>query len=275
MLPEPNTNEPPGRAGRMGLQDEGTHGIRGIAERAFSRFRALDSPRRSPSRPQTTLVTALHREPGARLRVLIVDDQRMIRDMLARELARESDIEIAGTAGDPEELLRTAASLRPDVVLMDVQLAGRTSCGAADRLRAILPDVVIVFLADRWPDSVIERAMRVEASGYLSKSESFEFLVEAIRQGAAGHTTVPDGMRNRLADGEERGAATRMATLTQREQQALEFIAQGYAKKQIAVAMGVSLKTVESHTTKLMKKLDIHDRVELTRFAIREGLVAV
>ncbi len=212
-------------------------------------------------------------EPNERLRVLVVDDQRMFRDMLARELAREPDLDIVGTISDPTDLSRIAEDLRPDVVLMNVHLAGRTSCDAADRLRHSLPDVVIIFLADFYADTMIERALHVSASGYLSKSESYELLLDAIRKGAAGETTVPDAVRSRFLAGD--GNSTRRSTLTHREQEVLELIAQGLAKKQIASAMGVSIKTIESHTSKLMKKLDIHDRVELTRFAIREGLVPV
>lgn len=209
--------------------------------------------------------------------VLVVDDHAMVRDMLARQLGAEPDLAVLATAANADEALAQAARLSPDVVLMDIDMPGMHCFDAARSLQSLCPRTRVVFLSAFFHDRYIEQALSVRAWGYITKTESEQSLLQAIRKVASGSTyfspavqarMVIDGPVPRLAA----QASTRASTLSQRELQVLRYLTRGLAKKQIALQMQISMNTVHRHVQSLMTKLDIHDRVELTRFAIREGL---
>ncbi len=151
---------------------------------------------------------------------------------------------------------------------------------AVRRITAVQPQTRIVFLSGFVNDSYIKEALAVRARGYVVKREALETVVVAVRQVAAGGVFFSDEVQARIvvnsgSVGLATAERTRASTLTLRETEILRYIARGLAKKQIGNIMNISVKTVDSHVVKLMNKLDIHDRVELTRFAIRERLVEV
>ena len=212
-----------------------------------------------------------------RSRIVLVDDHALIRDSLGQVLGSDPDIQVVGTATNGEEAVEITLALRPSIVLMDIHMPGISCFDAASRIMVLRPATRIVFVTAFVSDRYIEEALRVNARGFLTKTEPVAQLVAAVKQVAAGKVYFSPDVRSRIvADTTgvrlaSRGR-TRLASLSPRELDVLLYLARGMAKKEIAHTMHISVKTVEGHTQKLMTKLDVHDRVELARLAIREGL---
>ncbi|MEL7474160.1 MAG: response regulator transcription factor [Planctomycetota bacterium] len=211
------------------------------------------------------------------VRVLLVDDHAMVRQALSERLEREPGLTVVGTASEGDEALEMAGETRPEVVCLDIDMPGRLCFDVARDLMATYDGLRVLFVSAFFHDSYIEDALRVRAHGYVTKGQSLGQIVHAVKEVAAGRMYFSDDVRDRLvvdSSGVRLGASstTRLATLTQREREVLRYIARGLSKKDIAAMMGLSVKTIENHTANLMIKLKIHDRVELARFAIREGL---
>lgn len=212
------------------------------------------------------------------IRVVMIDDHAMLRDSLATWLEQESDIEIVAVAGDAGAGLEMVIDTMPDIVLMDIDMPGMSCFEAARQITRQLPDVRIIFLSAFTNDSYIEQALTVQARGYLAKREEASVIVDAVRTVARGGVHFSPEVRNRIVVDDnhawldEDSQATRGSKLTVRELEVLRYIARGLAKKEIGATMDLSVKTVENHSNNIMAKLDIHNRVDLTRYAIREGL---
>jgi DNA-binding NarL/FixJ family response regulator len=216
----------------------------------------------------------------SKTRILMVDDHALVRQALCDRLEKEATLEVVGTASTADEAIVIVAEARPDIVLMDIDMPGMICFDAAQRIAGIVPEVRLAFLSAFFHDSYIEQALKVRARGYLTKIEPLDTLVAAIHEIARGGVYFSDEVKSRLVlerDGVKLAGAgqTRASTLTKRELEVLRYIARGMSKKEIASTMHLSVKTIENHSNNLMSKLDIHDRVELTRFAIREGLAGV
>lgn len=209
--------------------------------------------------------------------VLMVDDHALVRSTLAAWLETSPDIRVVGEAANADAALALAADLRPDVVLLDIDMPGLLAFEAARIMRSRTPESRIIVLSAFLHDHYIEQALAVEASGYLTKGQPPAALADAIRVVAAGGVFFSPEVQSRLvidAKGVRlsNSPSSRLSTLTPRELEVLRYLARGLSKKEIAQVMHLSAKTVDNHSTSLMSKLDIHDRVELARFAIREGL---
>ncbi len=210
--------------------------------------------------------------------VLLVDDHVMVVDVLRDRLQREPNLEVVATASNGNEAIQCVREHGPDVVVMDVVMPGPPSFATAKQIRALRDETSIVFLSGQCTDRYIEDALAIRASGFVMKTEPPQAIVTAIRRAAQGETYYSPEIRKRLVPpGSERTedegwAATPLATLTPKEREILQYLARGYSKRQIAEAMHRAYSTIDSHAGRLMAKLDIHDRVELARFAIREGL---
>jgi DNA-binding NarL/FixJ family response regulator len=217
-------------------------------------------------------------------RVFIVDDHALLRDMLRGRLENEPDLEVIGVAKNAGEALGEIGRLQPDVVLMDIDMPGLGCFDAAKTIKTSLsPGTRIIFLSAFSHDRYIDDALAVGASGYVTKDEPPDVVIRAVRLAAAGGAyfspkvetrLVVDGKGLRLAEVPQ-SMKSRTSLLTRREIEVLRYIARGMTKKEIANTMHLSVKTVDHHCTSLMAKLDIHDRVALARFAIREGLADV
>ncbi len=209
--------------------------------------------------------------------ILLVDDHAMVRNTLAQSLQGATDIRIAGTAENAESAIAEAVRLRPDVIVMDIDMPGMIVFEAARIIRTRCPETRIIFLSAFFHDRYIEQALAAEASGYVTKSEPLDALLRAIRGAAAGRPYYSREILSRLVI-TPNGAAlpkeqqSRASSLTPRELEVLRYLARGLAKKEIAHLMHISANTVNRHTDSLMGKLDIHDRVQLAGYAIREGL---
>jgi len=210
--------------------------------------------------------------------VLIADDHDLLRDVLTRRISEEPGLRVVGAVGDASAALAESLRLRPDLVLMDIDMPGVSAFDAAREIRERLPDTRVTFLSAYVRDGFISQALAVRASGYLTKGQSAEDLVGCIRTALGGGTCFSPEVEGRLEIGASGVGLTpkhrcRLDLLTAREKQVLSYIARGMSKKEIARVAGMSVKTVDHHCQHIMEKLDLHDRVVLTRFAIREGLV--
>ena len=219
------------------------------------------------------------KSPGLK-KILLVDDHTLMRESLRDRSFQEQDLEVVGSASSADEAVELAGQLSPDVVVMDIDMPGRLCFDAACDIVAMSPEVRMVYLSAFFNDRYIRDALRAHAVSYLTKDESPEVVVDAIRQAAEGLAYFSPNVRDRLVVGpdntitlEDDGSpTTKTDMLTRRELEMLRYLARGMSKKEIAATIHRSYGTVDKHVEKLMNKLDIHDRVELTRFAIREGL---
>ena len=212
--------------------------------------------------------------------VLIADDHAMFAQTLANWLGATADMRVVDIVGRTEDAINQAVEHSPDVVLMDIDMPGLSCFEAARTIRAQCPDTRIIFLSAFYHDRYIEQAMAVQAWGYITKSEPEDSVVKAIRKVSADVAYFSPEVKARIVVDSRgarfaRRARSRVSTLTEREMEVLRYLARGMAKKEIAHTMHISVNTVNRHTTSLMSKLDIHDRVELARYAIREGLADV
>lgn len=209
-----------------------------------------------------------------KITILLVDDHALVRGALAERLNREPDLLVVGCAGSADEAICKATECRIDIILMDIDMPGLNCFEAAKRLGVICPKARLIFLSAFKHDRYIEQALEVKAHGYLTKRESPEKVVAAIREVAAGGAYFSKEVQSRIIV-DEAGAnlpRSRVSKLTPRELEVLQYIARGYGKREIGNIMNLSTKTIENHTTSLMARLRIHDRVDLARFAFREGL---
>ncbi len=214
--------------------------------------------------------------PGS-VRILLADDHMLVRDVLSERLNRESGFSVVAKAVNAEQAIAMCATHAPDIVLMDIDMPGLICFDAAERIMSLHMKTRIIFLSAFFNDRYIEQALRIKARGYVTKREPPEVVVAAVREVSAGGIFFSRDVRERMIIGDDgvrlvEDAATRSSTLTPRELEVLRYVARGLSKKEIASTMSISVKTIENHCGSLMTKLDIHDRVVLARYAIREGL---
>ncbi|MGI9641410.1 MAG: response regulator [Acidimicrobiia bacterium] len=211
--------------------------------------------------------------------VLVVDDHALVREMLADRISSERGMLVTAQAATSDDAVRLCRALTPDVVLLDIDLPGISAFDAARTMMDSEEPPRIIFLSAFIQDGYIAQALAVRAAGYLSKATPPPEVMDAIRTVAAGRTAMCAEVLDRLIlDGAPTeqgvGAGARHTLLTQREREVVALIATGLQQKQVATQMGISIKTVQTHLAHAMDKLEIHDRVELARYAIREGLAA-
>ncbi len=215
------------------------------------------------------------------IRVLCVDDHSFLIEGLAARFDLESDLEFVGSLPNAERLVSEVKESRPDIVLLDIEMPGPDPFEAADDLRRQCPDVRTVFLSAYVRDHYISAAVKAGAWGYFSKSEDADTIVKGIRRVAGGDFAFSPKVQERCrpARGAKRGQvvppSSKLEALTSREQEVLRMIGKGLTRSEIAETMCRSPKTIDGHRESIMEKLAIHDRAELVRFAIREGLVEV
>ena len=210
--------------------------------------------------------------------VMVVDDHPMWRDGVSRDLT-EAGFRVTATADAVGAATRRAGAVHPDVVLMDMQLPDGTGAEATPEILRVSPDSrILVLSASAERDDVLD-AIKAGATGYLVKSASAEELIDAVRATAAGQAVFTPGLAG-LVLGEFRRIAHAPAerdephrpALTDRETEVLRMVAKGLSAKQIATRLSLSHRTVENHVQSTLRKLQLANRVELTRYAIEQGL---
>ncbi|GAA3149260.1 response regulator transcription factor [Planomonospora alba] len=208
------------------------------------------------------------------MRVMVVDDHPMWRDAVARDLA-EAGYEVVAAVGEGRQALRAAAAVRPGLVVLDLRLPDLSGVEVARGLAAAEPPPrVLVLSASGEQDDVLE-AVKAGASGYLLKSASREEFLDAVRRTAEGDAVFTPGLAG-LVLGEYRRLAAQPAPargprLTERETEVLRLVAKGLSYRQIAERLVLSHRTVQNHVQNTLNKLQLHNRVELVRYAIEQG----
>jgi DNA-binding NarL/FixJ family response regulator len=210
--------------------------------------------------------------------VLIVDDHQMMRDALVTILERHKDIKIVGQASDGREGAEIAEKLKPDVVTLDVAMPNLNGLDAARHIRRKSASTRIIMLTAYEEDLYIQHALEAGVDGYVSKNSAAETLAKAVREVAKGEKAYSPNVKKRIpqyekSDGGRKLLRRKSDTLTAREIEVLQLIAEGNANKQTADKLGISIKTVEKHRQAVMNKLHIHDTAGLTRYAISAGMV--
>lgn len=208
--------------------------------------------------------------------VLIVEDHALFRSGLRQLLAIEPDLRVAGEAGDGLSAIRLARALRPDLVLLDISMPELNGVDALPRLREVAPEARILIVSMHATPSHVRAALKAGADGYLLKTaDEDEFLV-AIRALLRGRkyisTELTGSMIISYVDGAA-DAASKAETLTPKEKMVLKLVAEGNSNKDIAAKLNLSVKTIDTHRASFMKKLDLHNVREVTRFAMQNGLV--
>lgn len=208
--------------------------------------------------------------------ILLVDDHPLVRKALRAQIEEQAGLHVVGETGNADEALSLAMSLQPHVLVMDIDMPGMVSFEAARILKTRCPEILVIFLSAFARDQYIHQALSVQAAGYVCKSEPPDTVIRAIRSAVQGCPYFSPEVRSRIVVDAGAGLLTqgqaRLALLSDREIEVLRYLARGLAKKEIARLMHISEHTVHRHTDRLMDKLEMHDRVELARFAIREGL---
>ena len=204
------------------------------------------------------------------LRLLLADDHVLVRQGL-RSLLESEGFAVVGEAADGHEVTRLVRSESPDVVVLDIGMPRFNGLNAALELTRTHPRVRVIVLTQHDERQYVAEALRCGVKGYVLKSQAARDLVQAIRRVCQGEVYLSPGVSGAIAEAYG-SPATVSEVLSVRERQVLQLIAEGDSTREIAGRLGISAKTVETHRSKLMQKLDIHDTAGLVRYAIRSGV---
>jgi DNA-binding NarL/FixJ family response regulator len=211
----------------------------------------------------------------APIRLLLADDHRMLREGLRRTMEEEG-LDVVGEAADGEEALRLAASLRPDVVLMDVTMPVLDGVEATRQLHEHLPEIPVVILTMHADREVLARAIRAGAAGYLVKDCSTDEVVRTVRIAASGETALsPELAASMLAEAQRLEAPPEDPDpiISKREEEVLQLVADGLSTSEVAAKLYISIKTVKNHLASIYEKLDSRDRTQAVLRAVRMGII--
>ena len=203
------------------------------------------------------------------IRLVLADDHVLVRQGL-KTLLQSAGFVVAGEAADGREAVRLVRSENPDVAVLDISMPQFNGLNAALELGRLCPRVKLVLLTQHDEPQYVTEALRCGVRGYVLKSQAARDLVQAIEGVCRGEVYLSPGVASAVA--EAYLAPQHTTALSVRERQVLQLIAEGHSTKAIAVRLAISAKTVESHRSKLMQKLDIHDTASLVRYAIRHGV---
>lgn len=223
-------------------------------------------------------MTQMPERPAQKIRVLIADDHAMFRRGIARFIREEPDMEVAGEAEDGAEAVQAAVRLRPDVVVMDIGMPGVSGIDATGQIVAAVPEARVLMLTVYDRDDFLFRAVQAGAVGYLLKGADIDDLLGAIRTVHAGEIFMYPSMAaklmrdyvDRLQGGEGRDEYQHLSA---REAEVLPLVADDMTNQQIAELLNISPYTVQTHRQRIMRKLNLHSRGELLKYALRRGLI--
>ena len=212
----------------------------------------------------------------SKAKVLLVDDHVVVRQGLKALFADEPDIEVVGEASNGREALERLSDLEPDVVLMDISMPGLNGIEATRQIQQHHPETKVVVLSMHANEEYVFQVLQAGASGYvLKQSDSMEVLT-AIRAAVAGGSFLSPPISRTVIDdyvrrAEARGQGGEPDLLTSREREVLQLLAEGRSNREIAAELSISIKTVETHRSNMMNKLDLSSKTELIKYALRKG----
>jgi DNA-binding NarL/FixJ family response regulator len=213
------------------------------------------------------------------IKIVLADDHKIVRDGLRSLLENQQDIEVVAEAEDGRTTVKQAQKFSPDVIIMDISMHDLNGIEATRQIIAKSPGVKVLALSMHSDKRFVTGMLRAGASGYLLKESAFRELVNAIRVVALNQTYLSPRIAGMVTEDyvhhlSATNSSTRL-TLTAREREVLQLLAEGKSTKQMAAHLHVSVKTIETHRQKIMDKLDIYSVAELTKYAIREGLTSL
>jgi two-component system response regulator NreC len=213
-----------------------------------------------------------------KIRVLIADDHAIVRDGLQQLLKSQLDMEPAGEAEDGQEALEKAKTLRPDVILLDIAMPRLSGIEVISLIREAVPVSQVVVLSMHAKETYVQQALAAGALGYVLKASPSRDILDAIRAAYRGEYFLSSRLQAEvigkyLQTQRSVPSVRSYDLLSEREQQVFRLVAQGHSTSQIANILCVSPKTVEKHRASLMNKLDVHDRLDLLKYAIKIGIV--
>lgn len=211
------------------------------------------------------------------IRILCVDDHAFLVEGLEARFAQEPDLKIVGRLAQADDLVKAVMTLKPDIVLLDIEMPGRDAFEAAGVVSENCPASRVVVLSAFVRDHYISAARKAGAWGYFSKSDDSSAIIAGLRRVAKGEFVLSPRVVERCAPDSTVSSKhqSRLDLLTPREQDVLRLIGRGLPRERVAQSLSLSVKTVDGHRDRMMKKLNIHTTTELVRFAIREGLAEV
>lgn len=215
-----------------------------------------------------------------KIRVLVADDHTIVRDGICALLALPADIEVVGEAANGREALEKVKELAPDVVLMDIAMPLMGGLEATRRICKEFPHTKVIALTQYDDKEYVFPVIEAGASGFISKTAASSELTMAIRSLYRGESFLSPSVAKLLVEDYQQGASLRgrhdpYEQLTDRERDVLKLVAEGYTTQEMADMLVISPKTVEGHKTSLMDKLDIHNRIDLVKYALRKGIIDV
>lgn len=205
-------------------------------------------------------------------RLLLADDHTLVRQGLRAFLERQG-FQVAGEAANGKEAVQMAMKEQPDIVLMDISMPTLNGVDAARELARTCPKTKVILLTKHEEEQYIYEALEARVKGYVLKSQVASDLIHAMHQVSKGEVYLSPGVSRAVVEAYRSKSEKRLDLLSGRERQVLQLIAEGRSTKDVASLLGISVKTAESHRSRLMQKLDIHETASLVRYAVRRGLI--
>lgn len=214
-----------------------------------------------------------------KIRVIIADDHKVVREGTREILQKESDLEVVGEAGDGEEAVELVKKLNPDVVIMDIAMPRLNGIEATKQIKAIAPGIAILILTGYEHDQYVFALLEAGAAGYLLKDVRGQEVVEAIRAVHAGesvlHPVVARKALDHFVHPEGKREVSKFQTLTDREIEVLRFAARGHGNKEIAAELDLSVRTIQAHLGNIFNKLKVGSRTEAVIIGLKNGLLTL
>ncbi len=209
------------------------------------------------------------------IRVFLADDHCMVREGLAALVARNPETQVVGQCGDGLRVIEEVRKTIPDVVVLDITMPGLNGLDICRELRRKDKNIAVLILSMHDDEQFIVRALHNGASGYLFKESAADQLIEALRTVSEGGVYLGPGISRSLLTRIENGDGDLYERLTTRERQVLQLIAEGNTNRQVAEDLNLAVKTVDTHRSRLMRKLNIHDQTALVKYALRRGIITL
>ena len=213
------------------------------------------------------------------IKILLADDHKIMRDGMNLLMQREGDLKVVAEANNGEEAVELALKTRPDVILMDINMPGMDGIEATTRILTELPGAKVIALTSHTEGKMVQEMFRAGALAFLGKNCSNQEILNAVRSVMDEKYYISEEMTGKVIEDFVLQHMPQIAEisekLTNREKEVLRLIAEGYSTKKIADTLNLSSKTVGAHRENLMKKLDLHNVAQLTRYAIQKGLISL